>query len=149
MDATAPARVSGTIGIEAGPGEVRAILSTIERWPAWNPDVPGARLEGPFAGGTTFSWKAGPGTIRSTLVQVEEPRRPGWTGWTLGIPAVHAWSPGEQAGGTAVTTGESWSGPVARLLRRRLQGTLERSTARWPGFLKAEAERAARGKTPA
>ena len=149
VDASAPVRVSETIEIAAGPRAVWAILSTIERWPAWNPDVTDARLEGPFAEGSTFSWKAGPGTIRSTIVHVEEPRRLEWTGRTLGISAVHAWSLREQAGGTVVTTEESWSGPVARLLRRRLQGTLERSTARGLGFLKAEAERAARGETPA
>ena len=148
LDASAPVRVSGTIEIEAGPGTVWAILSTIARWPAWNPDVTDARLEGPFAEGSTFSWKAGPGTIRSTLVHVEGPRRLEWTGRTLGISAIHAWSLREQAGGTVVTTEESWSGPVARLLRRRLQGTLERSTARGLAFLKAEAERAARGETP-
>ena len=149
MDASAPVRVSGSTEIAADPGTVWAILSAIERWPAWNPDVTDARLEGPFAEGSTFSWKAGPGTITSTLVHVEEPRRLEWTGRTLGIAAVHAWSLEEQAGGTVVTTEESWSGPVARLLRRRLQGVLDRSAARGLGFLKAEAERTAHGETPA
>jgi uncharacterized protein YndB with AHSA1/START domain len=147
VDASAPVRASGSVEIAASPWAVWAILTAIERWPAWNPDVTDARLEGPFAEGSTFSWKAGPGTITSTLVHVEEPRRLEWTGRTLGIAAVHAWSLREQAGGTFLTTEESWSGPVARLLRRRLQGTLDRATARGLGFLKAEAERVAHGET--
>jgi uncharacterized protein YndB with AHSA1/START domain len=147
VDVSAPVRASGSVEIAASPGTVWRILTAIDSWPAWNPDVTDARLEGPFAEGSTFSWKAGPGTITSTLVRVEEPRRLEWTGRTLGIAAVHAWSLREQAAGTVLTSEESWSGPVARLLRRRLQGTLDRATARGLGFLKAEAERAGRGET--
>jgi hypothetical protein len=50
-----------------------------------------ARMEGDLAPGTSFEWKVGPGTIRSTLREVDRPRVLGWTGKTMGIPAIHVY----------------------------------------------------------
>jgi hypothetical protein len=44
-----------------------------------------AAVDGDVALGANFTWKAGPGTIRSTLRQVDRPHVLGWTGRTLGI----------------------------------------------------------------
>jgi hypothetical protein len=46
-------------------------------------------MQGAVARGSTFRWKAGPGTITSRIERVEPPRLIAWTGKTLGIHAIH------------------------------------------------------------
>ena len=70
-------------------------------------------IEGPVATGTVFRWKAGPGTITSTIQRVERPRLIAWTGRTLGIEAIHDWHLDARDGGTFVRTEESYEGLVA------------------------------------
>jgi hypothetical protein len=86
--------------------------------------------------GTTFSWKSGPGTITSTFQLVDRPTELAWTGKTLGIPAIHVYRlrPSDQRlGHTVVWTEESWSGLLARLLRRRFTTTLKTAIdTAWP-----------------
>jgi hypothetical protein len=100
------------------------VLTAIDRWPSWNPDVKSMSMEGPLAEGSVFRWKAGPGTITSTIQRVEPPRLIAWTGKTLGISAIHFYWLEPRAGRTLVRTEESYSGLVARLLRGSLQKTL-------------------------
>ena len=76
------------LAIAASPEIVWGILTDIERWPDWNPDVKSASLEGDLVVGTRFRWKAGPGTIASTLQELERPWKVAWIGRTLGIDAV-------------------------------------------------------------
>jgi hypothetical protein len=120
---------------------VWAVLTAVEEWPAWNPDVKSAALDGPFAEGATFRWKAGPGTITSQIEHVDAPRLVAWTGRTLGIRAVHVWRLEEQNGRTRVRSEESYDGLVARLLRGRLQKTLDTALADGVRYLQAEAVR--------
>ena len=89
INTDAPAVARGEIEVAAPPEVVWAVLTDIAAWPSWNPDVKSAALDGPLAAGTQFRWKAGPGTITSTLQSVEAPRRIEWTGTTFGIKAVH------------------------------------------------------------
>jgi hypothetical protein len=91
--------------------------------------------------GSTFRWKSGPGTITSTLREIEAPRRIAWTGVTLGIKAIHTWKIEPREGGSLVTTEESWDGWIAKLTRRASQRTLEKALAQGPTHLKLEAER--------
>ena len=98
-------------------------------------------MNGPLAPGSTFRWKAGPGTIRSTLQGVEAPRSIWWTGRTLGVNAVDSFSLRPLDGGTVVREEESWHGLLARVLRRSLQKTLDRSIESGLRHLKAEVER--------
>ena len=87
------------------------------------------RFPGPLEPGTKFRWKAGPGAISSKLDRVEPPRYVAWHGRTLSISAYHEWWLGPRAGGTHVRTEETFSGLLARLLRRPLQKTLDKSFA--------------------
>jgi hypothetical protein len=84
-------------------------------------------FDGRLEPGSEFRWKAGPGTIVSTLEQVEPPRFVRWRGRTMSIAALHAWRVEPQGAGTAVETEESFSGLLARLFRRPLQKTLDKS----------------------
>jgi hypothetical protein len=136
----APVIARGSVTIDASPETVWATISDIARWPEWNPDVSAAHLNGPLAAGTEFTWKAGPGTIRSTLLQVDPPRTIAWRGETMGIGAVHIWH--IEAGDDHVTlsTEESWTGLLPRLLRRPMQRRLDAAIEAGLAAAKAGAE---------
>jgi carbon monoxide dehydrogenase subunit G len=137
----APVVASSETEIAAGREVVWHVLTGIEHWPSWNPDVKSVSMEGGLVQGVRFRWKSGPGTITSTLEHVEQPRRIVWSGTTFGIEAMHVYALEAGDGVTLVRTEESYDGPVARLFRIRLQKTLESSLENGLRHLKAEAER--------
>ena len=139
----APVVAADEIEIAASPQAVWDVLADLESWPRWNPDVKSMSAQGEPAEGSTFRWKAGPGTITSTIRQLEPPSTMAWTGRTLGIDAKHVYRLEPRDGATVVRTAESYEGFVARLLRGTLQKTLEKALADGLGYLKAEAERRA------
>src|SRR5207244_591763 len=124
----APAVSSAEIEVAADPELVWDVLTAMEDWPSWNPEVQWASMEGELTKGSRFRWKAGPSTITSTLQRVERPRLIAWTGKTVGLRAIHVYRLEAPGVGTLVSTAESWEGPVARVFRRRLQLTLARAT---------------------
>jgi uncharacterized protein YndB with AHSA1/START domain len=127
--------------VAAPPETVWAVLTDFANWPEWNKDVKSMSFDGPLEPGSTFRWKAGPGTIVSTLEQVDPPRYVRWRGRTLSIKAIHEWRLEPREGGTNVETEESFSGALSSLLRGSLQKTLDSSLEQGLGYLKAEAER--------
>jgi uncharacterized protein YndB with AHSA1/START domain len=139
----APVRSSQEIEIAGPPEIVWDVLTDFEQWPQWNPDVKSMSFAGPVAPGSEFKWKAGPGTIVSTLEAVEPLRRISWRGRTMSIKAMHEWHLEPRAGGTLVQTEETFSGLLARLFRGSLQKTLDKSTSEGLEHLKREAERRA------
>jgi uncharacterized protein YndB with AHSA1/START domain len=141
IDEQAPVAGASEIEIAAAPEVVWEVLTEFERWPSWNPDVKSLSMRGPVAEGSEFRWKAGPGTITSTIRRVEPPRMIAWTGRTLGIRAIHFWWLEPPEGTTFVRTEESYDGAVARLFRRSLKRALERGLEDGIRYLKAEAER--------
>jgi uncharacterized protein YndB with AHSA1/START domain len=143
IDRTAPVNASARLEIAADPGAVWDLMADIEAWPSWNPDVRSVSIAGSPAAGTVFRWKAGPGTITSTVRELDRPRTIAWTGRTLGIGAVHVWRLEPVSGGTLVVSEESWAGAVVRLLRGPMRRTLEHSLESGLRHLKAEAERRA------
>ena len=139
----APVRSKREIEIAAAPEVVWDVLTRFERWPEWNPQVKSMSFDGPLAPGSEFRWKAGPGTIVSTLDRIEPPRYIAWRGRTLTIDAYHEWWLEPRDRGTHVRTEESFSGVLARLLRGTLQKTLDKSLAEGLEHLKREAKRRA------
>jgi uncharacterized protein YndB with AHSA1/START domain len=141
------APVVGRDEIEVGapPELVWRVLTGFEDWPTWNPDVKSVSMQGEFAKGSVFRWKAGPGTIESTIRRVEPPRLIAWTGKTLGIRATHFWWLEPKGEGTLIRTEESFEGVVPRLLRRQSQRALDGGLENTLRHLKAEAERIFRG----
>jgi carbon monoxide dehydrogenase subunit G len=124
------------------------VLTDVESWPTWNPDVKSASLEGNVAAGSTFRWKAGPGTIKSTIRHVDRPRLIAWTGTTFGIKATHVYNLEARGTKTLVRTTESYDGLVAQLFRRQLKRTLDRALVDGLQHLKTELERRARDRHP-
>lgn len=139
----APATAEGEIQIAASPETVWEVISAIEAWPSWNPDVKSIALDGPLAPGSVFRWESGPASLTSRLEVVDAPREIGWTGRTMGIRAVHVFrfEPNDQ--GTLARSQESWQGVVASLLKGYSRRTLERGIGSVLGLLKTEAERRA------
>ncbi len=145
-DDNAPVFATGEVEVVADPETVWEVMADISGWPTWNPDIRAASAHGPVQPGTRFSWKSGPGTIRSTFQVVERPAELSWTGRTMGIPAIHVYllrASDQQPGHTTVRLEESWSGLLARLFRRPLTRTLQGAIDTGLTRLKAEAERRA------
>jgi hypothetical protein len=140
VDKAAPVVAATEIEIAAGPEAVWDVLTDFGRWPTWNSDVKSISFGGEVSEGAEFRWKAGPGTITSTIRRVERPRLIGWTGKTLGTNAVHVYRLEPRDGKTLVRTEESFSGLVARLARGPLQRMLKRSLDTGLERLKARVE---------
>jgi uncharacterized protein YndB with AHSA1/START domain len=143
IDAHAPVVGSAEREVATPPQLVWDVLTTIDEWPSWNPDLTEASLEGELREGSTFRWKAGAVKIASTLGQVEPPRTIAWTSKSRGLRAIHVYRLDPHRGGTLVTTEESWDGFVARLFRVRMHNTLATALDAGLVSIKAEAERRA------
>ena len=141
INTSAPVVGSSEIEIAAAPEVAWDVLTDIDRWPSWNPAVKSVSLDGAIGEGSTFRWKAGPGTIKSTIRDVEKPWRIAWTGTSFGIKAIHVHTLEPRDGRTLVRTEESYDGVVARLFHGRLQKTLDNALQTELHHLKAEAER--------
>ena len=143
INRNAPATADGELRIDADPETVFDVISGIDRWPSWNPDVKSVRGEGPVQPGTVFRWKAGPSSLTSTLRVVDPPREIAWTGTTMGIKAVHVFRFQASDGGTLARSEESWEGLIARLLKGYSRRTLDKGIRGVLAHLKTEAERRA------
>jgi uncharacterized protein YndB with AHSA1/START domain len=141
INAQAPVVGACEVEVAAAPETAWAILIAIDEWPSWNPAVASASADGALAEGSQFRWKAGPGTITSTIRDFDAPWRIAWTGSSFGIKAIHVYTLERRGDATLVRTEESYDGLVARVFRQRLQKTLDGALRDGLGHLKAEAER--------
>lgn len=139
----APVFAESEVEIAAVPDAVWEVLTDFERWPSWNPDVKSLSLNGAVTPGTQFRWKAGGASITSTLERVERPHLVAWRGRTFGASAIHVYRLEGKDGATLVHTEESFDGPLTRLLRGRLQRSLQKSLDTGLEHLKREVERTA------
>jgi uncharacterized protein YndB with AHSA1/START domain len=143
INRNAPATADGELQIDADPQTVFAVISALDQWPSWNPDVKSVRVEGPVQPGTVFRWKAGPSSLTSILQVVDAPREIVWTGRTMGIRAVHGFRFQASDGGTLARSEESWAGLLPSLLKGYSRRTLDRGIRSVLAHLKTEAERRA------
>jgi hypothetical protein len=146
INEAAPIVGRSEIEIAANPEVVWRVLTAFERWPAWNEDVKSISIQGGATEGSVFRWKAGPGTITSTIQRVEPPRLIAWTGRTLGIKAIHFWWLDPRNGNTFVRTEESYDGLMARALRGPVQKALDNGLVNGLRYLKTEAESVSAGE---
>jgi uncharacterized protein YndB with AHSA1/START domain len=143
IDRDAPATAEGELQIDADPQTVFSVISAIDRWPSWNPDVKSVTLQGPVQPGTVFRWKSGPSSFTSTLQVVDPPSEIAWTGTTMGIKAVHVFHFRPSDGGTLARSEESWEGLLPSLLKGYSRRTLDKGIRSVLAHLKVEAERRA------
>lgn len=142
-DRSAPVFAGGEIHVVAPAQMVWDTVAGVGDWPQWNPGISEVSIDGPIAEGTTFSWRAGRSKIVSVFRLVDPPRAVGWTGKTFGVKAVHTWEISADAGGVRLRTEESWSGPLAGLLKKKLNAMLSEAIDKSLEITKAEAERRA------
>jgi hypothetical protein len=143
IDRNAPIIAKTQLLISADQQAVWKVLTDFETWPDWNEGVTSMSLRGPVAPGSTFEWKAGPGTITSRFEEVDAPHKIAWRGSTFAIKAIDIFHLEAKDGATLVTEEESWSGLLARLFRSRLRRTLQSDLERGLRSLQAETERRA------
>ena len=141
VDSQAPAYVSGEKLVNAPAQVVWEVVSRIEEWPTWNPDVQKAALDGALAAGTGFRWQAGRAKITSRLEEVTAPSVIGWSGKLPGIAARHVWRIEPRGDQTLVSTQESWHGIVPRIFRARSRKMLQAAVDSGLQAIKDEAER--------
>ncbi|WNG41500.1 Shy6-polyketide cyclase [Archangium violaceum] len=143
IDRNAPIIVAEEVRVLAPPTRVWNLLTEIDRWPDWNPDINTAVLDGAVAVGATFRWTTAGLAIVSTIGEVVPGKRLGWSGDTDGIFGIHVWTlePGDPTGRTTlVRTVESWSGEVAQQDPETMRGLLKAAITAWLGHLRAEVE---------
>lgn len=121
---------------------VWSVLTDIECWPEWQPDVSSAKLEGDIGVGTVFRWRAKGMGITSTIQELEPQRRIGWSGRSLGVRALHFWTLESRGDETRIVTEESMSGWLVRILKVLSPGFLDQALSRSVEMLRARAERA-------
>jgi uncharacterized protein YndB with AHSA1/START domain len=140
IQADAPVKASVEIEIEAPPEKVWSVLTDVNGWPQWQPDIKDAQIAGPLESGTTFTWKAGGTRIHSRLALVEPGTRLAWTGSAWMARAVHVWKLEPVRGNkTRVKVDESMSGFALTFFYSSKD--LEESDRLWLNRLKAAAER--------
>ena len=137
----APVKCSKTITINSNNEKVWEILTAIDNWANWQTDIKNSKLNGELKRTTTFKWKSGGANILSTLQTVEQNKKLGWTGKSLGILAIHTWTFTEQNGKTILTVDESMEGFLAGLLKKTLNKKLEIGMQKWLDLLKQECEK--------
>jgi len=141
INTRAPAQYTESITINAPIQTVWGVLSAIDKWPAWNPDIQSVNLLGPVEVGTMFIWKSGPSKITSLLEEVSVPHSIAWTGKTMGIKAVHTYTLVERDGQTIVTTAESFEGLIVKLFKNMMVNTMAKSGHTGLEHLKNAAEK--------
>ncbi|GAB2796542.1 hypothetical protein HNQ93_004351 [Hymenobacter luteus] len=138
----APAQTRQVIEIAAPPEKVWQLLSQVNHWSAWQPDIQSPRLNGPLQVGTSFDWHTGGLRIHSTLHTVEPLTRLGWSGAAFGSFAVHNWTLTPLPNGhTRVRVDEGMEGWLVQLLRPVFQRGLDSSIALWLNRLQQAAEK--------
>jgi hypothetical protein len=140
INADAPVVSRTEIEIAAPPEVVWEVLTSFAEWPTWNPEVKSVSVDEPVAVGSTFRWKAGPGTITSTISRLEPTGLVAWSGRSMGLKAIDVFRLAPRDGRTIVREEESWDGIVAKVLRTSMQRTLDRSLERGLQHLKDESE---------
>lgn len=137
----APVRSHHTVRIDAPAEQVWQVLSQVNTWPTWQPDIAWAYLYSPVRNGARFDWSAsGNLPIHCTLHAVEPGATFGWSGTAFGAFTVHNWQFTSHEGYTEVTAEETMEGWLVSLMQPILQPALDKGNARWLDYLKQQAE---------
>ena len=144
IDRAAPLTTRHEIEIQASADTVWRILTDIDRWSQWHPDISMAKLKGELEEGAKFRWKSGGFSIKSTIEEMEPGRRIVWSGKGWGIRAVQAWTLKPSADGVQLVIEESLRGWMPRLFKRAMLGSMNQGLESWLRNLKFKAEHADR-----
>ncbi|MDG4840194.1 SRPBCC family protein [Micromonospora sp. WMMD967] len=145
IDLSAPVISRHSVTVTASADTVWRILTDIDAWTTWLPEIPYARVEtpGPLAPGSVFRWSAAGMEIESTILQVRPQKRLVWRGYgdgPDGVLGVHVWTLTPADDGVEVSTEESFAGPPVDADNASFQEGLDTTLAMWLGRLKLTAE---------
>lgn len=140
IDRTAPVIARHEIDIDASPAVVWDLLTDVNEWPSWQPDIAVARLAGAMLPGSAFAWQSRGLRITSKVYVVEDRARVLWGGTADGITGIHEWRFAASPYGVHVVTEESFSGAPIAADPAAMQSALDASLADWLVHLKAAAE---------
>ncbi|EXG82616.1 SRPBCC family protein [Cryptosporangium arvum] len=145
VDETAPVISRHELTTPASAEDVWRVLTDIDSWTTWLPDISHAGLEtpGPLAEGSVFRWVAPGRDVVSTVVLARPFERLVWTGQVNGpggISGVSAWTFTPGGDGLLVSAAESLAGPPAEAAAEQIQPALDEGLARWMRFLLNAAE---------
>jgi len=134
INPNAPAYARREILIHAPREKVWQILTDLENWPQWQPEIAFVKPQGELKKSVTFRWKAQGINITSRLHTLQPPQYIGWSGVAPGMKAIHNWVLEAHENTTRVISEESLSGWLTRLMimfdKRFLEKSLETSLLR-------------------
>ncbi|MDG4808742.1 SRPBCC family protein [Micromonospora sp. WMMD1120] len=145
IDASAPVVSRHSVTVGASAGTLWQILTDIDAWTSWLPEVAYARVEtpGPLAPGSVFRWSAAGMEIESTILEVRPRERLVWRGYgngSDGVLGVHVWALTPVGEGVRVSTEESFAGPPVDADPASFQEGLDATLAGWLDRLRRTAE---------
>ena len=141
INKNAPVKCKKTIIINAHSVAVWEVLTGIDKWVRWQPAIKKSKLNGELEAGTSFDWKTGGLSIRSTIHTVEPYTNFGWSGKSLGLTAVHNWNITEMNNQSEIMVEESMEGMLTKIFTKLFNKTLDKSLQKWLEALKKECER--------
>ena len=139
IQTNAPVQAHVETTIHAPRARVWALLTDVQAWPRWQPEITSTTSDRPLAANVRFKWKTGGMKIHSQVVAFAPQSELAWTGHAYTAKAVHVWKLSSLPDGqTRVTVDESMDGLLMAKLFSSKQ--LEESDARWLAALKQAAE---------
>jgi uncharacterized protein YndB with AHSA1/START domain len=139
IDDGAPVQTDVDVTIDAKPEKIWALLTGIDAWPTWQPDIRSASLQGPPGQNAAFVWHTGGMDVHSQIRLFVPNSKLAWTGHVLFIHAIHVWTMTLLPDGrTVVRTKESMAGPFIGWFMSSLK--LQDIDQRWLAALKRRAE---------
>ena len=135
----APVKATVQIVIRSPPEKIWSLLTNIEEWAAWQPDISNVEIQGAAGVSVPFTWSTGGMTVHSTIRLFDPGRSVGWTGRAFHIHAIHIWTLTPLPDGRVlVETRESLDGwLIDRFYSSR---ELQESDTKWLEHLKQAAE---------
>ena len=133
IDRSAPVIVRVERTISAPIETIWRLHTNVDRWPTWQEDIGEAKLDGPFAPQSVFTWRTAgfDDAIRSTIHVVQPHVLTLWGGPASGIDGLHRWDFQAVGGDTHIVTEESFAGGPVEAAADQLRSGLTTSLERW------------------
>jgi uncharacterized protein YndB with AHSA1/START domain len=129
-----------SVVIRAPVEAVWSLLTDIDRWVHWNPDIRHAELRGSLTQGAIFHWEFGGRSLWSRIHEVMPLRKLAWSGQAGMVVTLQVWTLVPIEDGVSVQVEMSWEGLSAPSETRDLQRAIETLLTRWLTFLRDDVE---------
>ncbi len=116
INENASIRDSHSIIINSSIDTVWNVLTDIEKWPEWNPEIKRVALQGELEEGSHFEWKQGRTQGHSQIQQVKKPTSFAWTSKANWVKRIFVWSLESDENQTIATVSASLQGTLVVLV---------------------------------